>query len=573
MAFVLRWGCDRRRMRFAIAGMVVVLIACFGAVGVSGSEQGVLLDVRDARLAEVVLLLTQQSGANIVINPDVADKRITAQLHDLPLERVLDLVVKDIGGVEYWRTEDGTYVIGGKRPVEEKKPVTTEPPVAPAEPEPKQEPAKTYSQIVKLVNSDPTDVLVTLGILDESASPTSNLFGVNRYDRNRRTKPLGGVLGPLDEDRYQTGIQVPGNPRGHQETGPPPVDTVPPAIDSGSRSTSDEAGRAATPATGSGQYTGAGRPITTTATSVPGGARIVAPPTATGAGTAAATNLLPEGVDLVMPFPADNSLIVRGTVEGIAEFKELVHLLDIPPKQVNIKAEFIEVSTGDVKRLGIDWSLERLNQTINTSFNPTGNVIVGVTTGNLAASLRTELTRTSGKIINSPIISTINNEYAEISVGSVIPYWTTVWTPQGAGLGYIQTTQVNSLTVSTYLRVLPRVNGDGTITLTLMPSVQDTGVIYTSPDGKTSIPETRFQTLYTRRRVLNGETIVVGGFIRKDESVSRTEIPILGSLPLIGQLFASTSKTGQDRELLIFVTPSVIGEKSAGSAVGVAPYP
>ncbi len=275
---------------------------------------------------------------------------------------------------------------------------------------------------------------------------------------------------------------------------------------------------------------------------------------------------------MVMPFASDNSLIIRGTEDGIAAFKDLVYLLDVPPKQVQIKAEFVEVSTDDVKRLGVDWSLERLNTTINTNFNPSGNVVVGFTSGNLAASLRTELTSGSGKIINSPIISTINNQYAEISIGSVIPYWTTVLVSAGNGQ-LVQSTQVNQLTIQSYLRVLPRVNGDNTITLQLMPSVQDTGRIYKDPTGQSEIPETRYQTLSTMRRVANGETIVVGGFIYKKQDNSLSRVPLLSDLPLIGPLFRSKSVTGQDKELLIFVTPTIIGEKASGTSVGVTPTP
>ncbi|MBI2842339.1 MAG: type II secretion system protein GspD [Armatimonadetes bacterium] len=555
MSFVHRWGCDSVPRAIVTAGIVAVLTVLSTAVAFGEPDGGVLLDVRDAPLTDVVMLLTQQSGANVVVNPDVAGKRVTAYLNGLTLDRVLDHVVKNTAGIEYWRDEDGTYIIGSQKPVEE-KPVVVEPavPALPVEP-----PRKVTTQIIKLVNSDPKDLLITLGLLAPEQSSNSTFLGLKN----------GGVLGVLDEDRFQTGLHIPGNPRGHEQVGGVYLDSVPPAIDSGARTSVGEAGRAATPDTGAGQYTGSSRRPTAGAPSSRG--PTAGAPGAPGATGAASNTLLPDGVDLVMPFSSDNSIIVRGTEEGIAEFKELVHLLDVPPKQVSIKAEFIEVSTNDVKKLGIDWSLERLNETINTNFNPAGNVVVGVTTGNLAASLRAELTRSSGKIINSPIISTINNEFAMIMIGSQIPYWTTVL--QSTGIGQVVSNQiVNSLNVTTYLQVLPRVNGDGTITLTLTPSVQDTGRIYTDPTGNSEIPETRFQSLYTRRRVMNGETIVVGGFIRKDESVTQTQIPILGSLPIIGPLFRSTSKTGQDRELLIFVTPTIIGEKSAGSAVGVVPY-
>ena len=551
MAFMHRWGCDRQRVQFAVVGMLIMLFALTTTVSVSASDRGVMLDVRDARLNEVVILLTQQSGANIVVNPDVADKRITAVIYDKPLETVLEHVVTT-AGVDFWKTSDGTYIIGGKRPEPAAQPVTVESVTAPVQPEPVAKP-KLYQEKIKLVHSDPVEILVALGV--EVDKRFTSRVGY--------TRPLGEVIGVLDEDKMNTGLRF-NNSTGVEIR----KDSVPPAIDSGNWSTVGEAGRSATAVDGAGQFAGAGRP--TTSGGLATGGRTTGSPTGTAANRS--SSLLPDGVDLVQPFPLDNSIIVRGTWEGISEFKELIHMLDIPPKQVSIKAEFIEVSTSDIKRLGIDWSLERLNETINTNFNPSGNVVVGVTTGNLAASLRAELTRSSGNIINSPIISTINNEFAEINIGSEIPYWTTVMITSGTG-NVVSEQQVNWLSVQTYLRVLPRVNGDGTITLTLMPSVQDTGRIYTDPTGNSEIPETRYQTLQTRRRVMNGETIVVGGFIRKDQSTSTTQIPILGSLPIIGQLFRSTSTTTNDRELLIFVTPTIIGEKSAGSTIGVSAYP
>ncbi|MEN6372046.1 MAG: hypothetical protein ABFD64_08540 [Armatimonadota bacterium] len=548
MIFMHGWGCDKRIINFTVIGIMVLIIACSAAVGVCASDRGVMLDVRDARLNDVVVLLTQQSGANIIVNPDVSDKRITAVVYDKPLETVLENVVRT-AGVDFWKTDDGTYIIGAKRPEPAK---AVEPVTAPAQQEPVEKP-KYYKEKITLVYSHPVELLESMGLTFDNQPDVQKHFA--------KTKPVGKVLGVLDEDEYNTGIRFNNvNDQG----------SVPPAVDSGN-SGAAVAGRSATAADGAGQYPGAGGRsggYPSSAGSPPG---MSSSRGGTGSTSNRSSSLLPDGVDLVQPFPLDNSIIVRGTWEGISEFKELIHMLDVPPKQVSIKAEFIEVTTNDVKRLGIDWSLERLNETINTNFNPSGNVIVGVTTGNLAASLRTELTKSSGNIINSPIISTLNNEYAEINIGSQIPYWTSSMVTTSTGV--VSNSEVNSINIETYLRVLPRVNGDGTITLELMPSVQDTGTMYTAPDGQSQLPETRYQTLQTRRRVMSGETIVVGGFIRKDQSTSTTQIPILGSLPIIGPLFRSSSTTSEDRELLIFVTPTIIGEKSTGSSVGVSTYP
>jgi general secretion pathway protein D len=273
-------------------------------------------------------------------------------------------------------------------------------------------------------------------------------------------------------------------------------------------------------------------------------------------------------VDNAVPFDLDNSIIVKGDEQGIQDFKNIIRMLDVPPKQVSIKAEFVEVKTMDVKRFGIDWSLDRLNESFTAPLSGgTGNVVLGFATGNLTATLRAQLTRDIGRIINSPIISTINNQNAVISINSQIPYWTTYNTVTGTGT-VIEQSQPNFITIDTHLNVLPRVNGDGTITMTLSPGVADTGNVVTGPDG-TEIPEQRTQELFTQRRVANGETIVVGGFIRKNDSNSVTKIPILGDLPIVGSLFRGTAKTTEDRELLIFITATIIPDQNTGTiAVG-----
>ncbi len=334
---------------------------------------------------------------------------------------------------------------------------------------------------------------------------------------------------------------------------------VAPTIDS--RSTNSGAGRAADAFSGAAQTQ---RPPGTARTTGTTG-------TSSRATSSSSTNsqdfLWPDGIENAVPFDLDNSIIVMGDEQGIQDFKNIVRMLDVPPKQVQIKAEFVEIKTDDIKSFGIDWTLSRLNESFSATLSDgTGNVLVGFKTGNLSATLRAQLTQDIGRIINSPIISTINNQNAYISINSEIPYWTTYNTVTSGGTVLEQSTP-NWITIDTHLDVLPRVNGDGTITMTLRPGVSDTGNVVTGPDG-TQIPEERTQELFTQRRVANGETIVVGGFIRKNDSSSITKVPILGDLPIVGSLFRGVSKTTEDRELLIFVTPTIIPD-STGGTLGV----
>ena len=527
------------------------------------SANGIMLQIKDAPLKEVVMMLTQQSGTNIVIaDESKLDQKVTATLNDLPLEKALDYVVKS-AGVSYKKMDDGTYIIGGAVADEA---TVVPPPTALPDVEPVAAPIatpKTWTTI-KLVHSRPSELLRLMGWQGQNPMPNCDTVYPDRLNKVSKTKTMPSdsgimVLGGQNSSDVQVGGNT--NLRNNQPVAP----TIDP------KATSSDAGRTADPTFGAGQTPGP-----------PGYSQRYGQYGQYGQnGQQNSRNnnnnnnsnsnnqnfLWPEGIDNAVPFDLDNSIIVKGDEQGIQDFKNIIRMLDVPPKQVQIKAEFVEVKTSDVKRFGIDWSLDKLNESFSATLSGgTGNVVVGFATGNLTATLRAQLTNDIGRVINSPIISTINNQNAYISIASEIPYWTSYNTVTGTGQ-IIEQAQPNFMDIDTHLNVLPRVNGDGTITMTLSPGVADTGNVVTGPDG-TDIPEQRTQELFTQRRVANGETIVVGGFIRKNDSTSVTKVPVLGDVPIVGSLFRGTSKTTQDSELLIFITPTIIPD-STGGTVGV----
>ncbi|MCE5200190.1 MAG: secretin and TonB N-terminal domain-containing protein [Armatimonadota bacterium] len=553
MHYILRlW---RPVVATAVAGAALIAIM---AASSANAANGIMLQIKDAPLKDVVMLLTQQSGTNIVIADDTKlEKKITASLKDVPLEKALDYIVKG-AGVSYRKAEDGTYIIGGATSDESAISLKD---VAAALP-PVEMPSAAYAPaqesqfvVVKLINSKPSELLRLLGwngvnpqpncepIYPESMMPKQEQGAVSVISNN------GQIYDPTRSIRMQNSQQA--------------VPTIDPS------SLNRGAGRTADQNTGAAQYgdvggirppgynPSSGRPGGTTGTSS----------TTSSSNRSGSNNgddfLWPDGVDDARPFDLDNSIIVKGTEDGIEKFKKIVRMLDVPPKQVQIKAEFVEVKTTDVKRFGIDWSLDRLNESFNTAFGPMGNVIVGFTSGNLTAQLKAQLTSDIGRVINSPIISTINNQTAQIQISTIIPYWESISTVVGDTV--IDQAVARYINVQTQLSVLPRVNGDGTITMQLYPQVADTGNQVQGPGDAGSIPEQRTQALYTQRRVANGETIVVGGFIRKNDSNSYQKIPILADLPIVGGLFRTHAKTTEDRELLIFVTPTIIADSGAGT--------
>lgn len=527
----------------------------------SGGEQLLTLDVTDTPLKTVVQLLMRDSGMNIILaDSDKMDARVTVSQKDKPLETILRNVVAAVG-VKFTRTSDGTFMIGDNVDVQETKPapVTQDNNVAapaPIAPKPKR---RTTQDLIKLQFISPKQAMVLLGALPADVALNQDAHA--SIWRGGKLDVFRGMWGPK-VDMYEVenkGAQLsPYNPGSTINVFPaaPTSDSTNPAI----------ANRTTEPNLTSDQYRSGystqytrGSTTQTTTTGRPG---------TTGGVTSSSggDDLRPDGIDAIIPFEQDNSLLVKGEDDAVQELKDLITLVDIPPKQVMIKAEFIEVSTNITKRLGVDWLLSRPNAAVQTNFLPSGNVLAFVQSGNLTANLRAELTDSGGKIVNAPIISTLNNTAASISVGKQIPFYQQV--TQNNGQTLVTTSNVTYIDASTQLQVLPQINGDNSITLILAPQVSDSSGFVQGPDGQQA-PQISQQVLSTARRVANGETIVVGGFIKKNDSNGRSRVPILSELPIIGGLFRSKFNTKADTETLIFITPTVIEDKGTGQAVGV----
>ena len=288
--------------------------------------------------------------------------------------------------------------------------------------------------------------------------------------------------------------------------------------------------------------------------------------------------LLPEGVDRLYAIEGDNSLLVFSTVDGFNLVKEIVKNLDVAPRQVSIKVEFVTASVNDVDNFGINFSLipvPSLQGVFSPATTNPNGVVGGIpasgpstflqfASGNVAAQLYALLTKSRTKLVSAPIISTTNNVPAYINFTQTIPFQTQTQTivPNG---GVSTITQQNIQYINTYLPVIPRINGDDTVTLNLSPTISaPTG----APQNGSPAP-TQSQNLQTTRTVRSGETMVIGGLVSKNETYSSSRIPLLGDLPIIGSFFRSRSKNNTDSELLIFVTPTIIDENSSSSGITV----
>ena len=270
----------------------------------------------------------------------------------------------------------------------------------------------------------------------------------------------------------------------------------------------------------------------------------------------ASTNLEPGEKDIVLvtDLPSNFPLI-----DGVLKS------LDIESDQVNIAVKFIETSLKHDEVIGINWDLREqmsIVKSMDTDTSATfdlGYLTLGDQTLNFATLSRPIVSAIlsllandgSTKLLQEPQITTANNSPANILVGTTIP----VLVPQGQGsvFGTNPYTYENQQ-VNISLDVLPRVNDADVIMMKIDAVVQDIiGFI-----GHDQRPMISTRATNTNVRVNNGETLLIGGLIFDSADEVNSKVPLLGDLPLIKRLFNYGSKDKEQRELLIFITPTII---------------
>ncbi len=256
-------------------------------------------------------------------------------------------------------------------------------------------------------------------------------------------------------------------------------------------------------------------------------------------------------------------LLVIDTGQSLRRVAQVIQELDKREKQINIAVKFIETSLKNTERLGINWQMRTTMAFPSSSDSSSGMIGVGKLTENynvtqlqvpvVSAVLEALETDADAKILQEPQVTTFNNVEASVTIGTTIP----VLVPQGEGSVFgtnPYTYEDQNIDIS--LSIIPRVNEDGYISIRLNTAVSAI-VGYVGPEGDRPITSNR--TVNTNVMVRDGETLLIGGLIFENDSRSRSQVPILGKIPILNLLFKSKIDDVEQRELLIFITPSVVG--------------
>jgi general secretion pathway protein D len=293
----------------------------------------------------------------------------------------------------------------------------------------------------------------------------------------------------------------------------------------------------------------------------------------------------------VVPDKATNTLVIMAEREDYRVLESIIRQLDVPRPMVYIEALIMEVNANKGFHLGVEW--KGLLDTGNVSGEPTAafigsggagtattgpggyNIlkdvmttfpsgfsmgiiakaitIAGITFPNIGAVVQAYRTDSEVSILSTPQIMTLNNEEAEINVGSNVPYITRQETQSTTSTNTLNYNQYEYRDVGVILKITPNINEEDFIRLKISQEV--TKVISGVDEGT---PTTLKRTVKTAVVVKDKETVVIGGLIGDSTEDNDYKVPFLGEIPILGWLFKTKGKSREKTNLYVFITPHVV---------------
>lgn len=325
-----------------------------------------------------------------------------------------------------------------------------------------------------------------------------------------------------------------------------------------------------------------------------------------GAQKSALVSVVSKNVQVV-PDKATNTLIIMAEREDYKVLENIIKQLDVPRPMVYIEALIMEVNTNKDFKLGVEW--RGVKETGSVDGNPVASFIgsggagttgspggyniipdLGVLAGTLIPTIGFPAGFSMGiigagikigdilfptigavvqaykndsevSILSTPQIMTLNNEEAEINVGSNVPYITRQDTTTASAVYPVNYSQYEYRDVGVILTITPNINEGNFIRLKI--SQQVTKVT----SGSSTVPTTLKRTVKTSVVVKDKETIVIGGLIGDSTQDNTYKVPLLGDIPLLGWLFKTKSTGREKTNLYVFITPHIVRTQQDASAL------
>ncbi len=294
----------------------------------------------------------------------------------------------------------------------------------------------------------------------------------------------------------------------------------------------------------------------------------------------------------VQSAPELNAIVVRGAPAAIAAIDPLITELDVRRPQVMIEAAIVEV-TGDRSedfgiQFGVGAGADGIVNAAGTSFSNLGTSLrqvlafigapaAGVISndgfsaavgerGTFGALIQALGQSTRANLLSTPSITTLDNKAAEIVVGQNVPFRTGSYATDGNTTTPFTT--IERADVGITLRVVPRVHEGDTVRLEVN---QEVSSLIGSVAGAADLVTNR-RSIQTTVLADDGQTIVLGGLISDDQMRTRSQVPVLGDIPVLGELFKSRRESKTRRTLFVFLKPTILRDSKSVAAAAATRY-
>jgi general secretion pathway protein D len=258
---------------------------------------------------------------------------------------------------------------------------------------------------------------------------------------------------------------------------------------------------------------------------------------------------------------AKNAILIEARPDDYRRLLRVVSVLDVLPKQVLIEATIAEVTLNDDLKFGLRWALRGKHDEFDFTDAASGAVnsvfpgfSYALTASNIAASLNALSQVTDVNIISSPSLTVMDNRSAVLQIGDQVP----ITTQSAVSVLGVGTPIVNSISyrdTGVILALTPQINESGRVMLDVE---QEVSSVANTTSSTIDSPTIRQRRIRTSVALNNGEALVLGGLMQDSKTVSRTQVPIFGDLPLVGNAFKNKDNQVSKTELIIIIAPHVM---------------
>ncbi|MCE5312525.1 MAG: pilus (MSHA type) biogenesis protein MshL [Nitrospiraceae bacterium] len=276
------------------------------------------------------------------------------------------------------------------------------------------------------------------------------------------------------------------------------------------------------------------------------------------------------------------TIFVTATKRNLEKVEQYLNTIKkVIGRQVLIEAKIIEVQLNDGLKFGIDWNfMKNLNWsgvgTLNSSTTTFSSVLdstspsfnFSLTGSNFDALLKALQTQGEVRTLSNPRVNIMNGQTALLNVGRNVSFVSKVETTTTAGVSTPTTTytvETNSVLSGIIIGLVPYINENGEISLTITPIVSDLVSLLDKTIGSSgqnqiqiSLPTVDLRQMSTTVRIKDNQLVVIGGLISKKESLEDSKVPVLGDLPVLGGLFTRRDKLEKRSELVIVLQPVIV---------------